>query len=368
MQNFKSNFFQNPTFRNLNNAGQGSVSLPFKNAVTHWLTRFYEEGSHSMAQCWEEVESARSKTAKFLGAQSDELAFFQTTASALSQAALGIPLQSGDEVLTWDQEYPSNFYPWRIACEKSGAKLIQVPSENFETPARKILDRVTAKTKVITISWVQYQTGSVTDLKYISDQLKDRNIWLVADVIQGIGIRPFNFKESGFDIICGGSHKWLCSAFGAAFMVVKKEKMLQLGPAAFGAMTFGNADTPKSFDLKPKTSAHRFEPGTLSFAEIIGLGATIDLFNQTGIVSVSKEAERLALRLSKGISDLGFTVNAANGAFVNFSNATEIEKHQIDKKLKQAQISSVKRGKGIRVTPHAYNTDNDIDYFLNSIR
>ncbi|MFN7729134.1 MAG: aminotransferase class V-fold PLP-dependent enzyme [Bdellovibrio sp.] len=101
------------------------------------------------------AQDASCQLARFIGADTSEVAFFQTTAAALSQAAMGIPLASGDEILTWDQEYPSNFYPWRMPAEKSGAKLIQVESENWLTPAQKILDRVTAKTKVIAVSWSQ---------------------------------------------------------------------------------------------------------------------------------------------------------------------------------------------------------------------
>ena len=154
---------------------------------------------------WAQTEVTRKKLAAFLGATPDETALLQTTATAISQAAFGIPLSHGDEVLTWDQEYPSNFYPWRDACKRAGARLIQVPSSLSETPTSRLLEHVTDRTKVIAISWVQYQAGAVTDLAEISRSLKDRSIWLVADVIQGVGVRPFHFHDSGFDVVCGGS-------------------------------------------------------------------------------------------------------------------------------------------------------------------
>lgn len=360
IEEFKSHFNSDSKYVHFNNAGQALIPDVNRDLSKKWLERFYSEGSFCALEGWNQTEIVRQKLANFLGAECEEVSFFTTTASALSQAAMGIDLHADDEILIWDQEYPSNFYPWRKVAEKNGARLVQVESENWKTPAQRILDHVTSKTRVIAISWVQYQTGSVTDLKMISEALKGREIWLVADIIQGAGVRPFNFKESGFDIVCGGSHKWLCSSYGAGYMIVKKNRLLDLEPLEVGAMTYGMPETEKSFAIQPKLDSRRFEPGSKAMIEIIALGATLDLFVHFSAKNIFAEASRIGYRLHQELESIGYQV-ISEGPIINFFDNNKNRFDKIIKLLEQNQIAYAKRGPGIRLSVHAYNKDSEVD-------
>jgi len=368
LSEFKSQFNQNSQFIHFNNSGMAPVPQVYVEKTREWFNRFYTEAAFAAPEGWEQVEVTRRNLEKFTGSQSGEVAFFQTTASALSQAALSIPLKTGDEILTWDQEYPSNFYPWRIAAEKAGAKLIQVNSDGYLTPYQALLNRVTEKTKVIAVSWVQYMTGAVTDLSALSQALQGRDIWLVADLIQGIGVRPFNFAESGFDIVCSGSHKWMCSGFGAGFMCIKKERIDQLAPREYGAMTYGTPDTPKSFTSSTRKSADRYEPGSKAMVEIIAMSETLKIFSAVGSENIFKESCRLTSKLRQGLKDLSLQVfDPQEGSIVNFSAGAEKRNSAIASALKEAKISYVPRGPGIRLSLHAFNHDHEVEKALNVI-
>lgn len=333
-----------------------------------WFNRFYSEAANCAQEGWNEVEVTRRHLAAFTGSDIDEVAFFQTTASALSQAALSIPFKPRDEILTWDQEYPSNFYPWRIAAEKAGAKLIQVKSEGYLTPHQALLDRVNEKTKAIAVSWVQFLTGAVTDLQALSQALKGRDIWLVADLIQGIGVRPFNFHDSGFDIVCSGSHKWMCSGFGAGFMCIKSERIPMLAPREYGAMTFGVPETPKSFSSPTRKSAARYEPGSKAMVEIIAMSETLKLFNATGVENIFKESCRLSEKLRTGLKELHLEVfDPQSGNIINFSSGSEAKNLAIASALKAEKISFALRGPGIRLSLHGFNHDHEVSKVLNVI-
>lgn len=360
LQDFKTHFSNDRERIPLNNSGQGPIPDVFRDVCKSWIDRQYTEGALCAMEGWAQTEVTRKKLAAFLGATPDETALLQTTATAISQAAFGIPLSHGDEVLTWDQEYPSNFYPWRDACKRAGARLIQVPSSLSETPTSRLLEHVTDRTKVIAISWVQYQAGAVTDLAEISRSLKDRSIWLVADVIQGVGVRPFHFHDSGFDVVCGGSHKFLCSGYGGGYMLIKKNRLAALSPVEVGAMTYGTPDTEKSFDIQPKANASRFEPGTKAMVEIIGLGATLDLLSSLGIEKIYSEASRLASKLADGLCELGFQVNHPAGPILNFSSSDKSRLEAVEHAFAAAHVSFAKRGPGIRLSTHAFNTDEQI--------
>ena len=365
IQNFKSHFYSGNEFVHFNNAGQCLIPDVNRDTMIHWMNRFYNEAALTFPDAIATIEVTRKKLAQFIGAQPEEIAFMQTTATAISQAAFGISLKSGDEVLTWDQEYPSNFYPWRVAAERANAKVIQIESVNWQTPVEKLLERVTKNTKVVAVSWVQYQTGAVTDLKKLSQALKGKGIWLVADIIQGAGIMPFHFRDSGVDIACCGSYKWLCSAFGASFMVVRQERIEELMPIQVGAMSFGTPDTPKTFANPMKATAERFEPGSKCTPEIIALGATIDLFTKYGINNIEQEAARLADRLRNGLSEKGFLIHSPAGPFVNFAPKNPKDTDACAEKLMNANISHAnKRGPGIRLSVHAYNRESEVDRVL----
>ncbi len=365
---FKNHFYQGLDFINLNNSGQCLIPDVNRDLANLWHQRHYQEGALCAMEGWAQTDVTRERLAHFLGAEKAETAFFSTTAAAISQAALGIPFQEGDEILTWDQEYPSNFYPWRLAAERSRAKLIQISSEeNYSTPTQKILDRVNKKTKAVAVSWVQFTAGALTDLQKISKELQGSGIWLVADIIQGAGVRPFHFHESGFDIVCGGSHKYMCSGYGAAYMLVKKQKIQELQPLHVGAMTYGIPETPNSPNLQPKTDGFRFEPGTKAMVEIIAMGATLELFQKTGIQEIYREASRLALRLATGLRESRFEVIHTEGPIVNFHSADLGKMEKVIQSLQDSKVAFVKRGPGIRLSAHAYNTDEQIDKVLNLI-
>lgn len=359
---FKTHFHQSK-FIHLNNSGQALIPDLNRDLAVHWIDRFYKEAAFCAIEGWNQTDVTRNRLADFIGAAADEVSFFQTTASALSQVALGLPLKAGDEILTWDQEYPSNYYPWRVAADRSGARLIEVASDNWETPVKKILSRVSEKTRAIAVSWVQYQTGAVTDLKELSSALKKENIWLVADVIQGVGVRPINFEDTGFDVLCGGSHKWLCSGYGAGYMALKKSRMQQLAPHEVGAMTYGNPDTEKKADNLPKNDSTRYEPGSKSIIEIIAMQGSLELFSQCGIQTIFTEASRLAGRLSAGLTQKYNVIQ--NGPIVNLAPKNMSQLNSIMQKLTEANVSFAKRGPGVRLSVHAYIRDSEIDYVLN---
>ncbi len=361
---FKSHFYTGLEFITLNNSGQALIPDTNRDLAKHWLDRAAIEGPSCAMEAWGESEITRRRLAQFLGADPEELAFFTTVSAALSQVAWGLPLQKDDEILTWDQEYPSNFYPWRQAAAKAQAHLIQIESENHSTPVERILERVSKRTKAIAISWVQYQTGSVTDLQALSRELRDQDIWLIADVIQGAGVRPLNFRESGFDVLCGGSHKFMCSGYGASFMTIKKDRALSFEPLNMGAMTFGDPDTPKSFSIKPKTDASRFESGTKAILEIIAMQASLELFTKTGIEVIFAEASRLAQILSQGLRDLGFEVISNGGPILNFYSRNPADLERAAMKLTQNKVSFARRTPGLRLSTHAYNTDEQIHRVL----
>lgn len=360
---YKDNFHKLGKSLHFNNAGLSPISLPAKNKINYWADRFYKEGFESDLDYMEDVIHSRTSLSKLIGCDPSEIAFFQSTASAISQLCFQFPLQKGDEVLTWDQEYGSNLYPWQEACFRADAKLIQVQSEkDFSTLSEKIIEQINSKTKVIAISWVQFQTGARTDLKKLSEQIKDKNIFLFIDVMQGLGLHPFNMKDFGVDAVAGGSHKWLTSPVGVGFLALDQKHIGRIRPHNIGSSTYGTCDDPADLICAPKKNALKFEPGSKQVLEITALGASVDLILSTGISTIEAETLRLSGKLAAGLRHKGFTAFHHQSSIVNF-----VPTENSAQELLQIHCSFARRGPGLRLSSHAFNTDEEIEKILTAL-
>ncbi|MCU0726204.1 MAG: aminotransferase class V-fold PLP-dependent enzyme, partial [Planctomycetes bacterium] len=311
---FRAAFERTPGLVHLNNAGLSPINLRAREVVKHWVSRYAAEGMFCNDDYLEAVAVARGALARFLDAGPGEIAFFQSTAGAISQVAFEIGLAAGDEVLTWDREYASNLYPWKAACDRTGAKLVLVPSGlDGSTPVERLLEALTSRTRAVGISWVQFETGAITELGPLVSEARRRGIWTVVDVIQGVGQLSFSFRGAGVDAVCGGSHKWMTAPVGVGYLCLRKERAMELAPRSVGAYTYGTCEDPADLACAPKRDALRFEAGSKQVLEIVALGASADLLMEAGMEAVSAEVRRLAQGLADSLRDLGYEVSAPNG-------------------------------------------------------
>lgn len=373
LESFKNSFVHTEQFTHLNNAGIAPISRPAKDALNTWADRLYQEGIYCIPDLVSAMETCRERLGLLLNAPANGIAFFQGTANAISQAAFGLELNAGEEILLWDQEYPSNFYPWRDAAERANAKLVTVASdENLAAPLEKLFAAVTARTRVIALSWVQFQTGALTDLEALSAFARSRGILTIIDAIQGIGVLPLDFAASGVDIVCGGSHKWMASPIGVGFLCARPEILQQLKPQAVGAMTYGSTEELANLNATLRPGPARLEPGSRPFIEIAALSATLGLFLATGTAAIAQEAELLAKCLVTGLRERGYRLQSPHGAhhrgaIVNFASSPEARHTtlaNLETALGKNGIAFAKRHGGIRLSPHAFNTREEIDRTL----
>ncbi len=368
---FKSSFYKSSEWTHLNNAGLAPISLPALESIKYWSERLAHEGSHCTGDYLDAVAKAREHLAHFCGSLPEQIAFFQGTAAAVSQVAFGLELKEGDEVLTWDQEYPSLRNPFEERCRRSNAHLVVAKSESdYSTPLESLLKLVSPRTRVIAISWVQYQTGAITDLAQLGEFARSRGILTVVDIIQGLGCQNFNFSSLNIDFACGGSFKWMVSPAGTGFLVGKSDLIKSLPPLAVGAMTYHTGNDPTQLNTDKRTDASRFEPGSKQILEIIALGASAQLIASVGTSVIAEEIRRLGHELSTKLEEIGFRVHPTRNKakhFVNFSGPNKSTTDKAVQILKQNKVSFALRGPGIRISPHAFNSDEDLDKVIHAL-
>ncbi len=360
---FKKSFTSDHTRLHLNNAGLSIISSPARDKIHYWADRFFAEGFYTDRDYMQDVDHTRSSLAQLIGCHKNEISFYTSTAYAISQLCFQFPLQKDDEVLMWDIEYSSNLYPWIEAAKRNQAKVVFAHSNNFQVETDSLINSITDKTKVIAISWLQFQTGTKTQLEKVSDVCKKQNIFFFVDIMQGLGLHPFDMKKLGIDACAGGSHKWLVSPVGVGFLALDQKHINMIRPHNIGSSTYGTCDDPSDLTCLPKTDSTKFEAGSKQILEITALGASIDLILKTKVEVIEKEVLRLSSKLNQGLLDLGFESINLNTSIVNF-----IPRSDTEKRLHDIPCLFAKRGMGFRLSPHAHNTDLDIEKVLRSLK
>ena len=180
--------------------------------------------------------------------------------------------------------------------------------------------------------------------------------------MQSLGLHPMQMKEWGIDAVAGGSHKWLTSPVGVGFLALDMKHMNMIKPHNVGAYTFGTCDDPTDLLCTPKKDALKFEAGSKQVLEITALGASVDLILKTNVSVIEKEVLRLASLLQMGLVEKGFEVHSNHSSIVNF-----IPKVDSAKKLTNITCNFAIRGLGIRLSPHAFNTDQEIERVLKAL-
>lgn len=359
---FKDAFYQTGSRIHLNNAGLAPISAPARDKILYWGERFYQEGFYTDLDYVHDVAESRRNLATLIGCDAGEIAFFQSTAGAVSQLALEYPLIPGDEVIMWQEEYASHLYPWQEACKRKEANLILVSSkENLATPFEALVEKITPRTKVIAVSWVQFLTGAKTDLKALSKVTREKGIFLFVDIIQGLGLHPFNMKEWGVDAVAGGSHKWLFSPVGVGYLAIDMKHIPKLRPHNIGAYTFGTCDDSTDLVCEPKKDALKYEAGSKQVLEITALGASVDLILKIGVEAIEKETLRLAKLLRAGLMEKGYVIHSPyealrhESSIVNFTPLpSSVEA------LRGIPCNFALRGPGVRLSTAAFIKDETI--------
>jgi cysteine desulfurase / selenocysteine lyase len=350
----------------LNAAGVSPMSRPAVAAAAEVIS-WMAAGTLGVGPLIDAYEQARHRFASLVDVDVDGMSFMQTCAAAISQVAFGLDLRAGDRIVRLDQEYPSNAYPWHRAAELVGAHVDVVSSRaDFSVDEGALIAALTPRTRVMTVSWVQYQTGTVLDLARLAEGCRKNGTWLVVDAIQGLGALPLSMSAMGIDAVCGGTHKWLCGPMGHGFLALAPHRREALRPLHHGAITYGTPDDLVDVLKPPRADPRRFEPGTpLAMGAILG-AASIALLQETGIATIATQAVACADELRARVKQSGYELLHGRHAIVTFRPRGD--PRLLAKQLAQQGISVGVRAGGLRLSPHGFNDEEDIATFWTALQ
>ena len=346
-----------------------------------------ESSTHHHIFMDETRAAARPACAALIGARDDEIALVESTTHGLSLAADAIPLVAGDRVLLSDLEFLQVAIPW-TQKRKAGIEIDVVPNHKGEVRAEDFANHITSRTRVISVSTVQWTNGYRLDLSAFNRLCRDRGIWLVVDAIQQLGAIPLSVQQTPVDILACGGHKWLNSPFGCGFLYINRESQARLHPPTGGYLDVEDpaggwgeyfqtpAITPVQ-EYQYVQTARRFETGgTANYPGAIGLAASLKLIRELGSQQIETHIRSLTESLLKGLDGLGIEVvtpraTQNRSGIITFSVGTAEKNVALMTRLQERRILvSVRYTSGvggIRVSCHFYNSQEDIAQLLNAV-
>lgn len=361
----------------LNHAGVAPISGPSADAV-----RAYADQAESIAYVdagwYKRAIQVKQAAARLINAESHlEIAFIPNTSSGLSLVANGLEFEPGDNVVITNVEYPANRYPWEN-LKRLGVELIEVkqrPDGRIEVG--DVCDAITNRTRVVSISHVQFASGHRIDLRPISEMVHMAGGYLCVDAIQSVGVLPVDVRAMGIDFLSADGHKWMLGPEGAGIFYCREELCRMVRPSVVGWMNMVDADNYGDYHFEFQPDARRFEPGSWNIPGVHGLGASIDLLLEVGIDQVWQRIDALTTRFCEGAVAKGYDIftprtNPDERSGIVIFNAPErlggAESHRkIVHELGQKKIVIALREGRLRVSPHFYNTPEQIDQVIEAL-
>jgi len=315
---------------------------------------------------FEDVEEARTLFARLVGGDADGVAVVPSVSYGISVAQANVPVREGEKILILEDQFPSNVYPWRELASRSGARLVTVPRPEDSDWTRALIGEIDADTAVVAAPNCHWTDGSLVDLARVGESSREAGAVLVVDGIQSLGARPFDVSEVRPDFLVAASYKWLLGPYGVGFMYVAEEHRGGEPIEHNWINRRGSEDFAQLVDYQDafQPGARRFDVGERSNFVLLPIAAAaLRQLLDWGVENVSETIGTLTDLIETKAAERGIEaipkewrarhmIGLMLGPDAPDDLATRLTHHDV--------FVSV-RGESVRVSPHLYNTEADID-------
>lgn len=353
-----------------NHAAIAPVSRRSADAARQYLSHA-EENAYIRGGFYRHADRVRGQLAALIHAMPDEVTFTKNTSEGISFVANGLSWQKGDNVVTSNVEFPANMYPW-LALRERGVQVRTVLEEDGRVPLERLIETINNRTRVVTLSSVQFASGFRTDLATLGEYCQSKGVLLCVDAIQSLGVFPIDVKAMNIDFLAADGHKWLCAPEGAGIFYVRKELQGHLRPTTIGWMSMKDSKNFGKYQFEFADSARRYDSGSYNLAGVYALGGALDLIEEIGIEKIRHRVIQLTDRLTAGLRDRGYRVVSSrnpteSSGIVAFTS--DLHDHDEVQRHLQAEhriVIAVRCGR-LRSSPHFYNSTREIDQLLDAL-
>ena len=342
---------------------------PMHERAIRAIDQHHFDRSHHNVEYWPDALEVKTEFRRLVGrlinGDSDHIAVSDNTSMALNWLAQGLTWQPGDRILLNNFEFPSNVYPF-VNLQRQGVAIDYAEHRNGRIELEDLEAKIRPETRLLSISYVEFLNGYKNDLKRIGELCRAHDIIFCVDGIQGVGAVQIDVNECGIDFLACGGQKWLMWPLGTAFMYVSPRIFDRVQPMAAGWLAVEDAWEFFDYDLKFLPTAERFEPGMVNVAGVVGANASLELFLEAGPANIEQQIYQVTDYLIERLQDAEYYLytpveRELRAGIVTFHHPRS---QGLDEYLKQHRVHVSLRNGFIRVAPHFYNTEADIDRLM----
>jgi selenocysteine lyase/cysteine desulfurase len=352
----------------MNHAGVSPMSergrAAIEQVVEESVNRPYRSGWSD-----QEADRVRELVAKLVTGSSDGVALTRSTAHGVSLLAQGLEWKPGDNVVGARWEYPANVYPW-MSLAAGGVEYRQAQPVDGRILPEAIFSLVDSRTRVVALSHVQFWNGFRVDVEAVGAECRRRGIVFAVDVMQSVGALRVDLSRMPIDFCAAGAGKWLMGPPGIGFCYFTPELLDRVRPRVVGVMSVVAHDQYFDPDLSLASSARRFEESVVSLLDTAAFGAALELLLEVGTEVIENRVLDLSARLAGGLAEHGYELiepwprtRAESSGIVSFRKPGATHQ-EVLRDLSAAHVIARTHRDFVRLSPHFYNTEEEVDRVL----
>lgn len=352
-------------------AAVAPISRPAQRALVEWAADLAENGEVNESRWDRRVEEVRRLAAQLINTDPLDIAFIKNTSEGIGFVAEGFPWQSGDNIVTAAEEYPSNIYPW-MNLQDRGIEVRLVSSRDNRLCIDDLRAAIDGRTRIVSLSFVEFASGFRNDLDAIGTLCREHGIYFFVDAIQGLGVLPLDVQKTPIDFLAADGHKWLLGPQGAGLFYIRRDLVERMRTVSVGWNSVIGCRDFSRIDFRLKPHAGRWESGTLNFPGITALGASLQLLLDTGVAAVAERILALTDHLCDSAAQAGLRIFSSRRPGAKSGIVSLIvpdrDPRQLKRQCREQGVVINQRAGRIRVSPHCYNTTEEIDRLVSMLR
>ncbi len=350
-----------------NHAAVGPLPVPARDTVAAVLDAQMNQGCAGILDVEAHLEEIRQQTADAINASADEIAFMRSTSDGALVVANGVDWHPGDEIILSDNEFGANAYPWlNLRPHGVHIRFVHTPHERLTVAT---LERMrTERTRLVTVSYVSFLDGYRHDLAALGQWCRTNRILFAVDAMQGFGPLPLDVSASKIDFCYFGLAKWLLSPQGASVLYARRELAEALMPSLCSWRSVKEPMDFLNYDQPLARGARRFDAATVNYPALMGWRESLRILADATFSDIERHVLGLTDYLVSGAQARGIEVRSELERSVRSGivllGLGQFGVDELNAKALERRVGVTVRDTGMRVSPHAYNNEADIDAVL----
>jgi selenocysteine lyase/cysteine desulfurase len=352
-------------------AAVAPLTAPAQQAMLEYAADIAENGDVHESKWVQRIEEVRVLFGRLLNVSALDIAFVPNTSAGIGYVAEGFAWSPGDNVVIAAEEYPANIYPW-MNLQNRGVEVRLVATRDRRIWVDDIRALIDSRTRIVSLSFVEFASGFRNDLDAIGQLCRERDIYFCVDAIQGLGVLPLDLQQTPIDFLAADGHKWLLGPEGAGIFYIRRDLIDLLHPVSVG---WNSVLAPAKFsDIEFRLKPHvgRYEGGSLNVGGIHALGASLNLLLQAGVPAIRDRLLALTDYLCERLGQLGWEVYSSRrpedkSGIVSVLAPVADLRAFVRHCRTQGVVVKPRAGR-LRVSPHAYNTEEEVDRLMDLLR